>query len=145
MLWELLPDSGTVQAIVQWLVFVIVVMLALGAGFFALALGAMGLDKVKREGKKLLGRPDVLALGDGIASVSTVPLHHWVDDPNDALIILLAQALKQDPAGMVKQVDRVFTVFGQLQMIWPQIKEGLGLVTPPKPPEDKLPVDGSSS
>lgn len=144
-MWELLPDSNTVHAIVQWLAFVVVVMLALGAGFFALALGAMGLDKVKREGKKLLGRADVLALGDGIASVSALPLHHWVDDPDDALIILLAQALKRDPAGMVKQVDRVFTIFGQLQMIWPQIKEGLGLVTPPKEPEGKPAVDGPIS
>ncbi len=131
MLWELLPDSGTVQAIVQWLVFVVVVILTLGLGFFALSLGAMGLDKVKREGKKLLGRADVLALGDGIASMDTIPLHHWVDDPNDALIILLAQALRQNPAGMVRQVDRIFTVFAQIQTIWPQIKEGLGLVTPP--------------
>ncbi len=131
MLWELLPDSGTVQAIVQWLVFVVVVVLALGAGFFALALGAMGLDKVKREGKKLMGRPDVLALTEGIAAVDVAGLHKYIDDPNDALILLVAQALRQDPSGMVKQVDRVFTVFGQLQMIWPQIKEGLGLVTPP--------------
>ncbi len=135
MLWELLPESGTVQAVVQWLVFVVVVVLALGAGFFALALGAMGLDRVKREGKKLLGRPDVLAVAEGIAAVDVAGLHRYVDDPNDMLILLLAQALRQDPAGMVKQVDRVFTVFGQLQMIWPQIKEALGLVTPPKEPE----------
>ncbi len=135
MLWELLPDSGTVQAVVQWLVFVVVVILALGAGFFALALGAMGLDKVKREGKKLLGRPDVLALAKGLAAVDVTGLHRYVDDPNDALILFFAQALRQDPAGMVRQVDRVFTVFGQFQMIWPQIKEALGLVTPPKEPE----------
>ncbi len=130
-MWEILPDSGTVQAIVQWLVFVVIVLLALGVGFFALALGAMGLDKVKREGKKLMGRPDVLAVAEGIAAVDVTGLHKYVDDPNDALILLLAQALRQDPSGMVKQVDRVFTVFGQLQMIWPQIKEALGLVTPP--------------
>ncbi len=135
MLWELLPDSSTVQAVVQWLVFVVVVILALGAGFFALALGAMGLDRVKREGKKLLGRPDVLTVAEGLAAVDVTGLHRYVDDPNDMLILLLAQALRQDPAGMVRQVDRVFTVFGQLQMIWPQIKEGLGLVTPPKEPE----------
>ncbi len=135
MLWELLPESGTVQAVVQWLAFVVVVVLALGAGFFALALGAMGLDRVKREGKKLLGRPDVLAVAEGIAAVDVTRLHQYVDDPNDLLILYLAQALRQDPSGMVRQVDRVFTVFGQLQMIWPQIKEALGLVTPPKEPE----------
>jgi hypothetical protein len=130
MLWELLPESGTVQAIVQWLAFVVVVLLALGAGFFALALGAMGLDKVKREGKKLLGWADVLAVAEGLATVNITNLHQYVDDPNDALILLFAQALRQDPSGMVKQVDRVFTIFGQLQMIWPQIKEGLGLIAP---------------
>ncbi len=140
MLWELLPESGTVQAVVQWLVFVVVVMLALGAGFFALALGAMGLDRVKREGKKLLGRPDVLAVAEGLAAVDVAGLHRYVDDPNDMLILFFAQALRVlvpslDPAGMVRQVDRVFTVFGQLQMIWPQIKEALGLVAPPKEPD----------
>ena len=145
MLWELLPESGTVQAIVQWLVFVVVVLLALGAGFFALALGAMGLDKVKREGKKLLGRPEVLTLAEGLAAVDVTGLHRYVDDPNDMLILLVAQALRQDPAGMVRQVDRVFTVFGQLQMIWPQIKEALGLVTLPKDPEGKPAADGPIS
>ncbi len=104
-------------------------------GFFALALGAMGLDRVKREGKKLLGRPDVLAVAERIAAVDVTGLHRYVDDPNDTLILFFAQALRQDPSGMVKQVDRVFTVFGQLQMIWPQVKEALVLVTPPREPE----------
>jgi hypothetical protein len=131
-MWEILPDSGTVRAALEWLAFIVLVILMLGVGFFGLAFGAMGLEKVKREGKKLLGRADVLALGDGIASVNTLPLHHWVDDPNDALIILMAQALRQDPVGMVKQVDKLFTVFGQLQLIWPQIKDGLGLTTLPR-------------
>ncbi len=145
MLWELLPESGTVQAIVQWLVFVVIVLLALGAGFFALALGAMGLDKVKREGKKLLGRSDVLTLTEGIAAVDVTGLHRYVDDPNDMLILLIAQALRQDPAGIVKTIDGTFTIFGQLQMIWPQIKEGLGLVAPPKAPDGQPPIGGSSS
>jgi hypothetical protein len=134
-MWELLPDSATVHAIVQWLVLVIVVLLALGVGTFALALGAMGLEKVKREGKKLLGQPEVLALADGIANLNVTRLHQMMDDPNDALILLLAQRLRQDPAGMVKTIDGAFTIFGQAQLIWPQIKEALGLVTPPKPAE----------
>ena len=148
-MWEILPDSGTVRAALEWLALAVVVILMLGVGFFGLAFGAMGLEKVRREGKKLLARADVLAVGDGIAAVDPLPLHHWVDDPDDALIILMAQALKRDPAGMVKQVDRVFTIFGQLQMIWPQIKDGLGLNTPlreavplsesrPEPPVESL-------
>lgn len=135
MLWELLPDSGMVQAIVRWLALAIVVLFALGAGSFMLALAAMGLDKVKREGKKLLGQPDVLALAEGIAALDMTNIHQYVDDPNDALILLLAQALRQDPSGMVKRIDGAFTVFGQAQLIWPQIKEALGLVTLPKAPD----------
>jgi len=130
-MWEILPDSGTVEAIVKWLAFAVVVMLALGIGFFSLAFGAMGLDKVKREGKKLLGRTEVLAFAEGLAAVDAASVQRYVDDPNDALILLIAQALRQDPAGTVKRIDGAFTVFGQLQSVWPQIKEGLGLDTPP--------------
>jgi hypothetical protein len=134
-MWQLLPDSSTVHTIVQWLVFVIVIMLALGAGFFALALAAMGLDRVKREGRKLLGRAGVLAVANGVATLNMLPIHQYVDDPNDALILLIAQALRQDPAKTVKTIDGLFTVFGHAQLIWPQIKEALGLAAPPKPPE----------
>ena len=129
---EILPDSQLALNILRWLAFAVLVMLALGAGFFSLALGARGLDKVKREGKKLLGRSEVLTLADGLATVEVTNLHQYVDDPNDALIMLLAQALRQDPARTVKRIDGAFTVFGQLQSIWPQVKEALGLREPPE-------------
>jgi hypothetical protein len=73
-----------------------------------------------------------------LAAVDVTGLRRYVDDPDDLLILLIAQTLRQDPAGMVKRIDGAFTIFGQLQMIWPQIKDGLGLTTPPVP----VPVSG---
>jgi hypothetical protein len=128
---EILPDSQLALNILHWLAFAVLVMLALGAGFFSLALGARGLERVKREGKKLLGHSEVLTLADGLAAVEVTSLHQYMDDPNDVLIMLIAQALRQDPTRTVKRIDGAFTVFGQLQSVWPQIKEALGLREPP--------------
>lgn len=130
-MWEILPDSATVHAILEWLLFAVLVMFALGIGFFALAFGAMGLDKVKREGKRLLGQPELLAAAEGLAAVNVAGLRKYVDDPNDMLILLITQTLRQDPAATVKWIDGAFTVFGHLQSIWPQIKDALGLTGTP--------------
>jgi hypothetical protein len=89
-MWEILPDSGTVRAMLEWLAFVVVVILMLGVGFFGLAFGAMGLEKVRREGKKLLGRSDVLAVAGELAAVDVTGLRRYVDVPDDVLILLIA-------------------------------------------------------
>jgi hypothetical protein len=122
---------------IQGTLLVLGTIVALGIGLFALAFAAMGANKVKQEAKRLLGKGDVLQLLDGLATAPLGSAHCLVDEPTDALILLIAQAFKQDPAYMVKRIDTTFVLLGKLQGFWPQIKDALGLteVQPPKPPE----------
>ena len=122
---------------IQGTLLVLGTIFALGIALFSLAFAAMGANKVKQEAKRLLGKGEVLTLLDGLATAPLDSAHRLVDEPTDALILLIAQAFKEDPTALVKRIDQGFLLLGKLQQFWPQVKDMLGLteVQPPKPPE----------
>ena len=124
-------DMATLKEVAQFFALVLLVIVGIASTIGLLALVVFAANKLKTEGQKLAGKyPGVLSTIELAADFDVSKLESYVDDPNDMIIMLLAQALKGDPKLIIERIDQGLDVLAKIQDVWPDLKDKFGIVTP---------------
>ena len=123
-------DNPTIQSIAVIgagvLLVIVFVLLALLLLWLSLAL----VKRIQAELRKSGVTPGQVDQALSVLEEAPAFLQPLFDEPTDLAIVLLASALRRDPATVINQLDRTLRALSRLTMILPELRDAFGLGEP---------------